>query len=273
MSDSHEQFRFDEEGELEPTEAEDEEKQLNDFGKEMPWYECKSGIRRDLVSSLLQKAVRRSDEEVAGWAAWEMQRSGHGANLWSRLALFAVEELRAGSNAILILDRYHERLDDESSTSWRAKLLAIHAALTAARADSTREATILNGWFDRLAKDRARAEMEEDHEMMYEPVVDPDEISRGGRYDVALDKHSYPGAGMGRGWRHFQVHGARCSDQPEWIQDRWRKMLKMDQYGYREYDAIEFTDAERQHAAEPVDPKNPWRCEFDSDETLDEFEK
>jgi hypothetical protein len=180
-----------------------------------------------------------------------------------------VEELRAGSDAILIMDRYHEHLDDESSTPWRAKLLAIHAALTAARADSTREATILNGWFDRLAKDRARAKTEDDHEMAFEPVVHPDELERGGKFDVAVDKHVYP---SNRGWRHFQVHGARCSDQPDWIQDRWRKMLKLDQYGYREYDAIEFSAAERQHAAKPVDSDNPWLCEFDGDTGLDEFD-
>jgi len=251
---------------------EDDEEQTNDFGEPMEWYETKGGFRRDVISSLLQKAVRRGDEEVAAWCSWEMQRSGHGPNLWSRLALFVVEELRAGSHAILLMDRYHDRLEDESSTEWKAKLLAIHAALTAARADSTREATMLNGYFDRLAKERARAETDEDHEMMYEPVVDPEDLEPGGKYDVALCKHTRPGSWANRGWRHFQVHGARCSDQSEWIQKRWRRALRMDRYGYREYDPIEYSEEEIQHAAKPVPQDDPWVCELDSDETLDEFD-
>ncbi|RLM76884.1 hypothetical protein D3D02_19940, partial [Halobellus sp. Atlit-38R] len=66
----------------------------NDFGEEKEPNETDGGYSRYVVSSLLQKAVRRSDEEVAAWAAWELARSGYAWNLWDRLNLYIVEDLR-----------------------------------------------------------------------------------------------------------------------------------------------------------------------------------
>ncbi len=64
----------------------------NDFGDECGENETKSGVNRYTVSSLLQKAVRRSDEETAAWAAWELVRSGYAWNFWDRINLYVVED-------------------------------------------------------------------------------------------------------------------------------------------------------------------------------------
>lgn len=80
MSGNHDQYRFGDDGELEEPDNDDrgDEEQMNDLGEEMPWYETKAGFRRDVMSSLFQKAVRRSDDETAAFAAWELVRSGEG---------------------------------------------------------------------------------------------------------------------------------------------------------------------------------------------------
>jgi len=67
---------------------EEDDEDLNDFGEEYPWWETKGGYRKDVVSSLLQKSIRRGDKERAAWAAWEMARSGHASNLWKRLNIY-----------------------------------------------------------------------------------------------------------------------------------------------------------------------------------------
>jgi hypothetical protein len=42
-------------------------------------------------------------------------------------------------------------------------------------------------------------------------------------------------------------------------------------YAYREPEEA-FTDEQIDHAVEPTPKDDPWRCEFDADETLDEFD-
>lgn len=133
----------------------DDDADLNDFGESRAWYESKGGFNRFTVSSLLQKAVRRGAEEEAAWAAWELARSGWGNNLWDRLTLYVIEDLKAGTDTALLIDRY-ERLAKNrwSMDSWEGRLCAIHAALTAARARSSREGTYaVRG----LSKDRTGA--------------------------------------------------------------------------------------------------------------------
>jgi hypothetical protein len=261
MSDGFDQYQFGESGELKEPEKDDSvEQDLNDFGDEKPWYETKGGYRRDVISSLLQKAVRRSDEEVAAWAAWELARSGFTTNLWNRLQLFVVEDLMAGHEVALLVEQYETLATERwEPDSWQGRLCAIHAALACARAPSSRESTYANDYFDKLRQDRARAEQEEDYEMMYEQVVPEDELEPGGKYDVALDKHTYPGSGMGRGWRHFRVHGARCGPNEDTDVGRKfrRRMMEYDSLGYRD-GTMNFSEAEIEHALTPPDSDSKW---------------
>ena len=278
MSDSNDQLRFGDDGELEePDDDEPDEKQTNDFGEEMPWYETKGGFRRDVMSSLFQKAVRRSDDETAAFAAWELVRSGpkYEGHYWSRAVLVCLEDLVAGNEATEQVLRYEELAKNRwADSEWQRRLCAIAAALVASRAQSSRETTHLNGGYSNTMVDRARAKQEEDHEPLYEPPVTDEELEADGKYGfTAKDKHTYPGAGMGRDWAHFRIHGARCSDETELGRRWWRRVLRYDapEYAYREPEEA-FTDEQIDHAVEPTPEDDPWRCEFDSDETLDEFD-
>ncbi|MFB6218859.1 MAG: hypothetical protein ABEH77_06725 [Halobacteriaceae archaeon] len=243
--DDGEQMRFGADG-LEP--AADEE---TDFGEPLGEDETKGGYNRYDVSSLLQKAVRRSDEEVAAWAAWELQRSGYGWNLWDRLALYVAEDLAAGEEAGLLVARHHDSLDDETDTGWEARLLAIHAALTAARARSSREATYADEYFRRVARERAAAR-EEGREPRERFPVPEDELAVGGRFGVALDQHTGPGAAAGRGAEHFAVHGARVGPEGEPpLAAAWRERAL-------ELSELELSERQVRHALAPVEETDPW---------------
>jgi hypothetical protein len=236
----------------------------NDFGERKAENETDGGYSRYAVSSLLQKAVRRSDEEVAAWAAWELARSGYAWNLWDRLTLYVVEDLRAGSEVALTIARYEElateRWDPEE---WRGRLCAIHAALAAARARSTREAANADAYFSAVAEERAAARErgeEPDHDF---PAGD---LEAGGRFDVALDGHTGEGAKRSRGTRFFKTRGARVGPEGESeTSARWQRLaMSLD-------DDVAYSAAELDHAVAPVDPDDPWTepAEIDGDDETD----
>ena len=209
---------------------EDDETILNERGEEMPWYECKSGMNRFVLVSLYQKCVRRGDEEVAAYCAWELVRSGHAEKFWERTILFIVEDLRANSEEALLLDYYHrlatERWDPES---WEGRITAIHAAQTAARAPASRESTHANDWFSKVSDEREAA-FEEGREPEAEFPVTEDELELGRKFDVALDKHTYAGSNRGRDWCHFFVRSARVGPEgePELSRKWQRRRLEID---------------------------------------------
>ncbi|MFC7142584.1 hypothetical protein ACFQMA_22450 [Halosimplex aquaticum] len=280
MSGDHNQFRFSDDGGLkEPDDEEEEQTKTNDLGEEMPYWQTAGGFRRDVIVSALQSAIRRSDEEVASFCAFELVRSGPGyeTQMWNRLALICVEDLVAGNEAIEHVLRYEDLAKNRwEDSEWQRRLCAIAATLVAARARSSRATTHANGYFSNTMEDRARAKQDDDHEPLYEPPVTEDDLSKGGRYDVVLDKHTRPGAGHhNRGWEHFRVHGARIGPEPETDHGEkwWRRVLEYDHpdYAYREPEQA-FTDEEIDHAVEPTPKDDPWRCGFDEDADLDEFD-
>ena len=256
MSDER-QATFGADGSLEtdtPPEATGE----NDFGDPKESNETDGGYSRYAVSSLLQKAVRRSDEEVAAWAAWELARSGYAWNLWDRLNLYVVEDLRAGDEVALTIERYVELATDRwEPDEWRGRLCAIHAALAAARARSTREASNADEYFRRVADHRAAAAERGEDTAHDFPVGD---LEPGGRFDAIFDGHTGEGSKRGRGTRFFKTHGARVG--PEGEDDRsvrWQRlaMLLDDEHDYSE--------DELARAVEPVDPDDPWADPHSSD--------
>jgi hypothetical protein len=278
MSDSNDQYRFGDDGELEePDNDGGDEEQTNDLGEEMPWYETKGGFRRDVMSSLFQKAVRRSDDETAAFAAWELVRSGpkYETHYWNRAVLACIEDLVAGNEATEHVLRYEDLAKNRyADNDWARRLCAIAAAMVCARAQSGRETTHANGYFSNTMVDRARAQQDDDHEPLYAPPVTDEELEGDGKYGfIAKDKHTYPGSGMGRGWAHFRVHGARCSDETELGRKWWRRVLRYDHpdYAYREPEEA-FTDKQIEHAVEPTPEDDPWRCDLDEDADLDEFD-
>jgi hypothetical protein len=113
--------------------------------------------------------------------------------------------------------------------------------------------------------DRARAQQDDDHEPLHDPPVTDEELEADGKYGfLAKDKHTYPGAGMGRDWDHFRIHGARCSSETDLGRRWWKRVLEYDHpdYAYREPEEA-FTEKEIQHAVEPTSEDDPWLCDFD----------
>ena len=224
----------------------------NDFGEPKEPNETDGGYDRYAVSSLLQKAVRRSDEEVAAWAAWELARSGYAWNLWDRLTLYVVEDLRAGSDVALTIERYEELATERwEPAEWKGRLCAIHAALAAARAQSTREGPNADGYFRAVADVRAEARERGEEPAHDFPVGD---LEPGGEFDAIFDGHTGEGSKLGRGTRFFKTRGARVGPEGEGEHSaRWQR-LAMILDDERDYSA-----AELDRAVEPVDPDDPWR--------------
>ncbi|WIV65926.1 hypothetical protein [Natrialbaceae archaeon AArc-T1-2] len=252
--DDGKQARFGSEGELQTDdrdETDDESESVrDDFGNELEENETKSGVNRYVVTSLLQKAVRRSDEETAAWAAWELVRSGYAWNFWDRITLFLVEDLRAGHEVALVVRRYEELARERwSEDSWRGRLCAVHAALAAARAPSSRESVHAEEYFDALSDERVRAR-EENREPRYEHPADG--LEPGGTYDAVFDHHTADGKRLGRDVDFFRAHGARVGPdgEPE-LSRQWR--LRSMRLEDREY-----TEDELARAVRPVDPDDRW---------------
>lgn len=269
MSDNSEQARLgdsDDPVKAPPDKKTDEgEEQLTDFGDPRGPFLTKGGLNRFSISSLLQKSIRRSDEETAAWAAWELARSGFDTNLWNRLNIYVVEDLRAGDEAGLLIARYEELAERWENDNWCRIICAIHAALTAARAHSSRESAIAYGYFSQVAEERAEA-AKDSREPLAEFPVDG-ELELGGRYDVALDRHSRQGKAKGRDWEHFHVHATRVGpDGESELSQKWiRERLQLT-YG------DEIDEEQIEHAVTPVDPATRWEEDrIISDEQLDSY--
>ena len=244
------QATFGTDGSLE-TETPPEATGENDFGEQKESDETDGGFNRYAVASLLQKAVRRSDEEVAAWCAWELARSGFGWNLWDRLNTIVVEDLRAGSEVALLVARYEELATEKwDADSTMGRRCAIHAALAAARSRASRESTNAENCFSAVADHRAEArDAGEEPEYTF-PV---ENLDIGSEYDVALDGHTGEGARAGRGSRFFRVHGGRVGPVGESaLSERWQRVaMELDEYDY--------ADEELDHATSAVDADDPWR--------------
>jgi hypothetical protein len=248
MSDER-QATFGTDGTLEtdrPPEATGED----DFGDEKDPNETDGGFSRYVVSSLLQKAVRRSDEEIAAWAAWELARSGFGWNLWERLNLYVVEDLRAGQDVATQVARYEELATERwDADEWRGRLCAVHAALACARAQSSREAANADEYFGAVAERRAEAHErgeESGHEF---PVGDLDPE---GRFDAVFDGHTGEGSRRNRGTAFFKTHGARVGPEGEGeLSARWQRLAMV-------LSSTEFDEEDIERALEPTDADDPW---------------
>ncbi|WP_435118339.1 hypothetical protein [Halolamina sp. C58] len=222
----------------------------DDFGEEKDPDETDGGFSRYVVSSLLQKAVRRSDEEIAAWAAWELARSGFGWNLWERLNLYVVEDLRAGQDIATQVARYEELATERwEPDEWRGRLCAVHAALACARAESSREAANADEYFGAVAERRAEARERGEEPSHDFPVSD---LEPGGRFDAVFDGHTGEGSRRGRGTEFFKTHGARVGPEGEGdLSARWQRLAMV-------LSSTEFDEADIERALEPTDADDPW---------------
>ena len=251
--------------------------QYDDWGETYDNDHTKGRFRKDEIKSLLQKAIRRSDEELAAFAAWELVRSGYARTFWDRMEITSVEDLAAGEQFHLLLYRHRMMsLHDFNDSGWGAKLCAIQAAIGACRARASREATFANEYFDKVMKERVAAERE-DREPAYKAPVTDEEIHGYGKFDVCIDRHTMWGRRMQRhterGWHHFKTHGARVGPEGERpLSVKWRKRnLEMESLGHRDLE-IDFSDEEIAHAIQPTGEDGGWdEDKLDRDDGVTKF--
>lgn len=143
-----------------------------------------------LVTSALQKAIRRGDEETALRAAAELDQSGFTAYVWFRLMTIASEDVGlADSNVIVQVNSLHDAaMKAQQRPRGDGTLHLMHAVLAVVRAPKSR------------IVDHAVLAMYRDPQ----PTAIP---------DVAFDKHTREGRQRGRGWEHFWEEGALLVDQ------------------------------------------------------------
>ena len=165
----------------------------------------KTGKPLDEVISAIQKAIRRSDEELAGLCAVDLIQSGYTRYLMKRLGVILFEDL--GGNPYLcaqyvaameMLREWKKELHDE------VYLLVLGLVLSFARAPKTR---IVDNYTI----------------VMKEKIKEGYEIP-----DVAIDKHTKRGKAMGRHWMHFIEEGSKLIGQilPDEYQEMAEEILR-----------------------------------------------
>jgi hypothetical protein len=234
-------------------------------------FQTKGGYSIFPVSSLLQKSVRRSDEETAAWAAWELTRSGFSGMFWKRILTIATEDISVGDSVTTQVRTLYRLGTGQADTTsgWsgqeeRGRVCAIRAALLCAQAESSRLSDYLNNTFERIADERVTA-AEEGRDPAYDfPVGD---LDLGSEYDVVFDTHTSQGSGMNRGYRHFLVHSSRTDSMAD-MEARFKR-VNMELVAKADDTNAEFTDVDFDHALKTVNLDDPWEEPDFAQETLD----
>lgn len=247
MSDNDEQYRFGKNGNLEPADEGHNEDGLNDFGEPLGKFGTKAGFDMWIMGSVLQKAIRRDDEERAAWAAWELVRSGYYWWYWKRLKMIAVEEAVSEDRTIELVRELYEWITDSEYEidSWEGIITAIRAAIACARMPKSREYAGADAWFQAIANEQAAAAEENREPELKWPEI-PDE---------AYDKHTQGGKAQGRGFKHFMVHSSRLSGNTEVGREWHRKALEHAETAWPEFkDIHDITNEEIELALTDVEP-------------------
>jgi len=181
----------------------------DDWGEPLGRFGVKSGESMFLVSSALQKAVRRSDEQLAAYAVWELVRSGYHNHAWKRMRVMLLEDILSDDQVALLIHRYEQLAEEFGKRSWEGKLAAIEAAMALARADSSREGAWARRWFETVAEERVKEDADEQYQF---PAI-PDE---------AEDQHTREGSERGRDTEHFVLHASRVTDESD-LGKQWKR--------------------------------------------------
>ena len=272
MSDNSDQLRFGENGELEEGEEDEQaKKHVGDDGEPTGRFQTDARYNIFDVSSLLQKSVRRSDEEVAAWAAWELVRSGYDNMYCKRIQTIATEDTGIESDVTSQIRSLYELgtgqvdvVDSWSAENERGRVCALRAAVVCAQAHSSRLCDYLNNTFSRIAEERVNA-AKEGREPRYD--FPAGELNPDSRYDVAFDMHTSIGSGRNRGYRHFLVHSSRTDSMND-LEQRY-KSINMELVEQADDTSAEFTDEEFDHALSTVNLDDPWKEPNFEQETFD----
>ena len=169
---------------------------------------CYSDYDRRAVLCALQKGVRRGDEYLAAWAAWDLVRSGYESNFWKHIQVVALDDLAAHDDTLILIDRLKKMKGNTPyDTDLRKSMIAIKVALACARADKSREIEHGHFAFNAIAEEVTQA-MKEDRE----PEIEHPDLKSSDKQPAIYDRHTLQGSAMGRGRRHFDVRSTRLHE-------------------------------------------------------------
>lgn len=245
----------------------EDEGPTNDNGEPLREFETHGGFHYAAVLDILDEAVEDKDWELAGFSAWELTRSGYHSAFWDRINELGILYSSYDSHIPALIDRYETLATEKWSPSeWEGRIAAIHAVFTILRGDKEYTANSTVRTYSDLAEQRADGEAEFPAEV--------DELSIGGKYDVAKDKHTREGKYSGRGWKHFWLRAARVGPQgePERSKEWQRRRMDMTRTHFRRK-FTHATDEEIEHAVSPVSADEPWEEDrVAPDAELDDFD-
>lgn len=224
----------------------------NDIGEPLDQYQTRGNENMYTLGSLVQKAARRGNRELACWAAWELVRSGYDGFFWSRAAsTILLEDLRLRPEEAHLLTAI-ERLRVMSNTVFEddegmKQAAAMRAASLLAEAESSRELLPMMGWWNEIAEERLKAIKNGEEPEHPFPI---DEVRNDIEY-VVNDQHTAKGSRAGRNHAHYLIEASRTTDPTELEEEYKRRLLK---HGV----SYDVTDEQVDHATEPVPEDEPW---------------
>jgi hypothetical protein len=231
----------------------------NDLGKPLDNNMTKGGFSRYTMASLLQKAVRRGDRELACYSAFELCRSGYSWNFWDRAQTILLEDLRLSVAEADLLPAI-ERLRQLATKKWEPDegmgiACAMRAASLLAEAESGRELLPMKNWWLEIAEDRMeslRRGEQPEHDF---PV--PSEDKNLGELDyIVNDTHTATGSRAGRNIAHYLIESSRTTNQSE-LGQQYQRLIMEHEISY------DLTDEQIDHGTTPVSEDEPW--EYDSE--------
>lgn len=157
------------------------------------------------VASVVQKSIRRGDEDAAMFFSVELFNSGFGEYLWKRLRIISSEDVglaepNISANVQALYEMYQEQKKKKDQKNAPERLFLTHAVLMLCRAKKSRlvDWTLIQYWD---SHDEERREIP----------------------DYAYDKHNRKGRQLGRGWEHFFDEGSRLENHTPLEQEEARK--------------------------------------------------
>lgn len=244
------QYRFSDEGNIEPSEDDTNKQRLGDDGLELESYQTKGRFNQYEMRSLAMKSCRRGDREKVIFAIFELARSGF--EVWGLLEQIMLEDCRLSVEEAYIVSAIN-RLKQLSQNRWSPHegmglACAMRAASILAEAESSHELLFIKNHWNDVANDRLEAlKNGEEPEMDFPVEPDLSDVE----YAVR-DTHTYAGSAKGRDFGHYLVEASRTTELTEL--ERAAKQKRME---YRE-EKYGFTPAEYERALTPIDPNEPW---------------
>lgn len=223
-----------------------------DIGEPLDQYQTCGDENMYEIGSLFQKAVRRSDRELACFAAYELVRSGYEGFFWSRVATIQLEDLRLPPEEAHLFTTI-ERLRQMSKSVFKNDegmnlAAAMRAASLMAEAESSRELLPMKGWWNRIVEDRLEAIRNGEKPEQGFPLDDGglEEIEY-----VVADQHTARGSRAGRSSAHYLIEASRVTD-PSDLERKYKRHVM--EHGISK----DLSDEQIEQGVKPVPDDQPW---------------